>query len=118
MSGKVKYKQFTEEEDRIYRQNIESIRSNLRNGVKFDLACEFVTTDDRELKTMIVDDALKIEIAEFHYGKNLTLAEVSRILGVPMERLLKANSEMIEDIVNTANEHTGRESGGKGPTVH
>lgn len=112
------YKQFTEEEDWIYRKSIEMIRSNIVNGVKFDLACEFVNVDDQELKGLIVDDALKIEIAELHYGKRIPLREVSKKLGVPMERLLKANNEMIEDVVNTAGEVPGSQPGSKKPTVH
>ena len=118
MSEKVNYKQFSEEEARIYNQNIEVIRSNVSNGVKFDLACEFINVDDRELKGLIIDDALKVEIAELHYGKNLPLVDVSKKLGVPMARLLKANDEMIEDVVNTASELTASGPGGKGPTIH
>ncbi len=90
------------------------IRSSIVGGVKFDVACELITAD-KELKDMIVDDALKIEIAELHYGKNLPLVEVSRRLGVSMERLLRAIDEMIEDIMNTA-----AEAGGVPvkPTIH
>ena len=47
---------------------------------------------------LIVDDALKIEIAELHYGKGLSLLDVSKKLGVSMERLLRAGDEMMEDI--------------------
>jgi hypothetical protein len=108
-------KQFSDEEDRIYRKSIEMIRSSIGNGVKFDAACEFITAD-KELKDMIVDDALKIEIAELHYGKNLPLIEVSKKLGVAMERLLEANNEMMEDVMNTTAEASGGPSGN--PTIH
>ena len=40
------------------------------------------------------------------------------VLGVPMERLLRASNEMVEDVMNTANEVSGGPSGGKKPTVH
>ena len=94
---------FTEEENRVYVRGIELVRSSIGNGVKFDVACEFVEAD-KELKDMIVDDALKIEIAELHYGKRMPLMDVSKKLGVAMERLLKASDEMMEDILNTADE--------------
>ncbi len=113
-----RYKQFSEEEDRIYRKNIGMIRSNLGNGVKFDIACEFIHVDDAGLKELIIDDALKIEIAELHYGKRIPLEEISKRLGVPMERLLRANDEMVEDVVNTAGKASMGKSGGKKPTVH
>ncbi len=94
-------KKFTDEENSVYAKGIEMIRSSIVSGVKFDVACEFVDAG-KELKNMIIDDALKIEIAELHYGKDLPLLEVSRKLGVSIERLLKANEEMMEDIMNTA----------------
>ena len=117
MLEKIHYKQFTEEEDRIYKKSIETIRSNISNGVKFDLACEFITVDDRELKGLIIDDALKIEIAELHYGRRIPLMDVAKKLGVPMERLLQANTEMMEDVVTTSEEMAGKQ-GNKGHTTH
>lgn len=118
MSEKVNYKQFTEEEDSIYKKSIEVIRSNISNGVKFDLACDFVTVDDLELKGLIIDDALKIEIAELHYGKRVPLMDVAKKLGVPMDRLLRANTEMMEDVVKTSEEAAGKQPGNKGHTTH
>jgi hypothetical protein len=118
MSGDMEYKQFTEEEDRIYRKSIEVVRSNIGNGIKFDLACEFISVDDVELKRLIIDDVLKIEIAELHYGKRIPLVEVSKKLGVAMDRLLKANSEMMEDVINTAGEVRDSRPGSRKPTVH
>lgn len=107
MQGDIHYKNFSEEESRIYRKSIEMIRSNISNGVKFDLACEFINIDDMGLKDMIIDDALKIEIAEFHYGKQIPLRDISKKLGVGMERLLKANNEMMEDVINSVGEAGG-----------
>ena len=111
-------RQFSEEDNRAYRKGIEMIRTNLENGVKFDLACEFITIEDRELRAMIIDDALKIEIAELHYGKRIPLLEVSKRLGVSMDRLLKASHEMLEDILQTSAEFSAWESGDKGRMTH
>jgi len=111
-------RQFSEEDNRAYRKSIEMIRTNLENGVKFDLACEFITMEDRELRALIIDDALKIEIAELHYGKRMPLLEVSKRLGVSMDRLLKANHEMLEDLLHTSEEFSAWESGDKGRMTH
>jgi len=94
------------------------IRANIQNGVKFDLACEFITMEDEELRAMIIDDALKIELAELHYGKRIPLLEVSKQLGVPMDRLLKASHEMLEDLMHTSEEFSAWESGDKGSMTH
>ncbi len=89
------------EEDRLYKESIEIIRKNIQNGVSFDIACEAISVKDEGLRKIIVDDALKIEIAELHYGKNMPLPEVARRLDVSMERILKANEEMLEDVMKT-----------------
>lgn len=117
MSEIIRYKDFNEEEDRIYKRCIESIRSNVKNGIKFDLACEVISADDRELRDIIIDDALKIEVAESYFGKGLSLLELSKKLGVSMERLLKASNEMLEDVVNTSSEMR-KDQFKSGPTTH
>ena len=111
-------RQFSEEDNRAYRKSIEMIRTNLGNGVKFDLASEFITIEDRELRALIIDDALKIEIAELHYGKRIPLLEVSKRLGVSMDRLLKASNEMLEDLIHTSEEFSSWESGEEGRMTH
>ncbi len=111
-------RQFSEEDNHAYRKGIEMIRANIQNGVKFDLACEFITMEDEELRAMIIDDALKIELAELHYGKRIPLLEISKRLGVPMDRLLKASHEMLEDLMHTSEEFSAWESGDKGSMTH
>ncbi|HXX57469.1 MAG TPA: hypothetical protein VEI96_05670 [Thermodesulfovibrionales bacterium] len=118
MVESIDYKNFNEEEDRIYKHTIAMIRASISDGVKFDIACEFVTRDDGELRSLIIDDALKIEIAELHYGQGLSLLDVSKKLGVSMERLLKASSEMMEDVFNTATEAAKRPPDGSKPSTH
>lgn len=118
MAEKINHENFDEEEDRIYKKNLEAIRSGIRAGLKFDLACGFVAVEDRELKDLIIDDALKVEIAELHYGKGLSFHDISKTLGVPMERLLKANAEMMEDVVNDAVESERKQKSKDGPTTH
>ena len=104
MLERANYNNFNNDEDTIYKKNIAMIRSNIYDGVKFDLACEFISVEDGVLKGLIIDDALKIEVAELHYGQGLSLHDVSKKLGVSMNRLLKVSSEMIEDVLNTATE--------------
>ncbi len=118
MSHAMNFNDFDEEEDRIYRKNIELIRTNVSSGVKFDLACAFVTVEDKELKELIIDDALKVHIAEMHYGKGLPLADVSKALGVSMERLLKANSEMMEEVIQPVAEDPQKRPHGSEPLTH
>ena len=115
MAQRTDCQNFNNDEDAIYKKNIAMIRSSIRNGVKFDLACKFMTVEDGALRVLITDDALKIEVAELHYGQGISLHDVSKKLGVSMERLLKASSEMMEDVINTAAQDAERSSDSSEP---
>ena len=118
MPEDINYKSFSVEEDRIYRKHIELIRSNVSSGIKFDVACELIKVEDRELRDIIIDNTLKIEIAELHFGRGMTLDEVSRKLGVSMERLLNAHREMMEDVMHSAGEPARSHPCDSGTTTH
>jgi len=100
----VKYKEYSPNEDRIYNESIARIREGMKNGLQFGEACQSIDVADEELKGFILDDALKIMIAELHYGKGMTLEEVSSYLNVPMARISVSSLEMLEDAGITAAE--------------
>lgn len=81
MDDAIRYKEFSENEERVYKQCIAIIRLNISNGALFDPASNAITVEDEELKNLILADALKIEIAEMHYGKAMPLSHVSEKLG-------------------------------------
>lgn len=93
-----KFKQYTEQESTIYDEAISKIRSALANGLTFNEACSSVNIENHDLKGFIISDALKIMIADLHYGKGKTLVEVADILNVPFKTILHANQEMLEEV--------------------
>lgn len=100
----IKYKEYTPEESKIYDEAIAKIREALKNGLNFNEACSTVDVKDVELKRFIVDDALKIMIAEMHYAKGMTLKQVADALRVPLKVIDIANIEMLQDVGITAAE--------------
>jgi hypothetical protein len=92
-----KYKEYSSEEDKIYESAISKIKEAIRNGFNFNEACSIVNVSDPALKRFIVDDALKIMIAEMHYEKNMPLPVVADRLKVPLKAVNIANMEMLED---------------------
>jgi hypothetical protein len=98
------YKHYTEEESKIYSEAIAKIRSGLDNGLSFHEACSAVDVKDETLKNFIMDDALKVAIAEMHYGKGLFLQHVADTLKVPLKKINAAHLEMLEDAGITAAE--------------
>lgn len=106
------YKEYTAEESRIYDRALKEILEKLSQGASFDEACRSVDVADAQLKGFIVDDALKIVIAEMHYKGGMSLEQLANTLNIRSERLALANREMIEDIEMTSSEiYRGRNAG-------
>ncbi|MCC6347086.1 MAG: hypothetical protein IT388_07870 [Nitrospirales bacterium] len=106
----IRYKQYTEEESRIYDAAIARIREGMKNGLSFPEACASIAVEDAELKRLILDDALKIMIAEMHFGRELLLPQVAGILKVPLDRVTVAVAEMLDDVGITAAEQYRKEN--------
>lgn len=96
------YKEYTEEESRVYHETMKKIMEGLTKGLTFREACSAVDIDDEHLRGFIEDDALKILIADMHYTKGLSLEEVAENLKVQVEALMRANAEMLQDIEMTS----------------
>jgi hypothetical protein len=98
------YKEYTEEENEIYNKAMDEIMAALKNGRKFNEACKAINVEDKELKSYIEDDALKIIIADMHYVKGFSLQNVADDLEVSIEIINRANAEMMEDVAMTTTE--------------
>ena len=98
------YKEYTEEESRIYNEAMKNIMAALQKGSSFDEACALVDIADGELKGFVVDDALKVLIADIHYAKNLPLEHIADTFKISMDIINKANMEMMQDVEIAASE--------------
>jgi len=92
------YKEYTEEETRIYQAAMDKIMGGLKEGLSFPECCTSLDIEDEELKGFITDDALKIVIADMHYNRGLSLEHVATTVKLPIEVINKANLEMMEDV--------------------
>ena len=92
---------FITETDMAYEKAISRIRAGLEKGLDFDSACASIEAENEELKRHIIDDMLKVIIAEEHYNKNIPLDKLAVALKVPVDRLESAKAEMIEDVKNS-----------------
>lgn len=97
------YRQYSEEETKIYEKAMKEILQNIKNGMSFKEAIEAVQIDDEELKSFVEDDALKILIAELCYVSKIPFEELAKMLDLPVDRIRQANFEMLEDIELTLN---------------
>ncbi len=93
---------FKSETDKAYEKASAAVRSGLARGLDFDSACAEIEVEDEELKKSIIDDMLKVFIAEEHFGKDVPLDQLSKRLNVALERLENAKVKMMEDVKNTS----------------
>lgn len=93
-----RYKEYTEEESRIYHETMKKIMESLQSGLSFDDACSAADIIDDQLRFFIQDDALKIVIADMHYTKGIPLEQIAEELHVQIDLLSRANAEMLQDI--------------------
>ena len=105
--SRVKYKEFTKEEENIYDIAITEIRDNIKKGMKFEDACSSVKVDDDDLKLIILEDFLKITVAEMHYTHRKTIAEIAEELDIPVKSVALTNKRMLDDIMNTQKGNLG-----------
>lgn len=93
---------FLTETDKVYEKAFFQIREGLVKGLDFDTACAAVKVDNEELKKHIIDDMLKVIIAEEHYKQNIPLDKLAAALKVSVDRLESAKAEMLEDVKKTS----------------
>ncbi len=87
---------------KIYEKPEATIREKLAQGFDFESACAAVEVTDEQLRKGIIDDMLKVLIAEEHFTKNVSLDDMSKKLGIEVARLEKAKTEMLEDVKNAS----------------
>jgi hypothetical protein len=93
---------FKTETDKVYEQALAAVRKGLEKGLDFNAACEAIEIGDEKLKASFIDDMLKVLIAEEHFGKSISLPDLAKKLGVPLERLEAAKKDMLEDVKETS----------------
>lgn len=91
---------FVTETDKAYEEAMEKIREGLAQGLDFDSACAAITVEDEELKKAIIDDMMKVLIAEDHFTNSIPLDEMAMKYKIALERLETAKASMLEDVKN------------------
>jgi len=113
----INYKEYTPEESAVYETAIAKIREALQAGLSFDDACKTTDITDTGLRFFVEDDALKIMIAEMHFGAGMPLPDFAGKMKLPMKKVNKAVVEMLQDAGVSAAE-IYRQDGEDGPVGH
>lgn len=89
---------FKTETNKAYEQAVAKIRDGLARGLDFDSACAAIDVEDEKLRKSIIDDMLKVLIAEEHFDKGIPIDEMAKRLKISSVRLESAKIEMLEDV--------------------
>lgn len=92
---------FVSEAEKTYMKALAKIKEGLAKGFDFNSASAAVTIDNGALRQAVLDDALKVIIAEEHFVRQVPLEDIGRKLNLPIDRLEKAQAEMLEDVEET-----------------
>jgi len=84
--------------DKIYMEALAKVKAGLAKGLDFETASAMVDIKDKNLRETVLDDVLKVIIAEEHFAKNVPLVKISKNLNLPIERIERARKEMFEDV--------------------
>lgn len=93
--------------DKTYMDALSKIKEGLSKGFDFVSASSSVIIDDESLRQTVLDDVMKVIIAEEHFMKKTPLEQVSRKLNLPLSILEKARTEMLEDVETSAMQSWG-----------
>jgi hypothetical protein len=93
---------FSSEDDQIYMEALAKVKTGLAKGLDFENAGALIDIKDTALRDAVLDDVLKVVIAEEHFAKNIPLVQISRRLNLPIEHIEKAMEEMFEDVEKSA----------------
>ncbi|MDA8085951.1 MAG: hypothetical protein M0Z75_04560 [Nitrospiraceae bacterium] len=99
------------EEDKQYAESIKRIQNAVLQGMSFESASGLIDVKDEALKTQILDDALKVLIAQMHFTGGTPLEGLAKKLGLPLKRLEDAKNAMLEEVEEAAVERYRKESG-------
>ena len=105
---------FTPEEGRVHDAGIAAIQAGLSAGESFDAACARVEGVDPDLRRIIVDDFLKVTLAQRHFQGGEGTAEIAAALGISAERVDFARREMLAEVA-AASVDAFRRQGGQVP---
>jgi len=90
------------DEDAIHREGVERMREAVGRSLGFEEAARLLEVENSRLRKTILDDALKVLIAEMHFAGGTPLGELAKRLKVPSEKLEQARAEMLEDVEEAA----------------
>lgn len=87
----------TGEDDNLFEEAVSKMRNEVARGKTFNEACEALTKIDKNLRPLIRDDALKIIVAEKHFGQGVSIDDVALFLDLPYEKVEASRTLILQE---------------------
>jgi|GEM_PF-1245518 DNA-binding transcriptional MerR regulator len=110
--SKAWYEGLESPEEKRYEEMLQKVKAAVAQGLSFAQAASLLQGEDPELKAAVLQDALKVLIAEEHFQGQTPLEKLARRLRLPLRRLQEAKEQMLEEVKEEAIKRWRRESGG------
>lgn len=108
------YDDLPKEEEELYNESVRRIKSAVEKSMSFEQATGLIDVKDEKLKAAIIDDALKVLIAEMHFARKKSVEDVAKALKLPPKRVAQARTEMLAQVEQAAIEAMKADRGQKG----
>ena len=102
---------FSPEEERLHVEGFDRIQQGLAAGLGFDQACAALEVPDADLRRIIVDDYLKVTIAQRNFQGGESTTTIAASLGIPVQRVEAARTEMLAEVAAASVDHFRRQGG-------
>jgi hypothetical protein len=83
-------------EDNKYEDAMRQVRNSVEQGLPFDQACSLITVENIEVREMVINNSLRLLIAEMHYKNGMPLKQLAMKLRLSLSRLMNAKESMKE----------------------
>ncbi|MBF0160425.1 MAG: hypothetical protein HQL58_12990 [Magnetococcales bacterium] len=93
---------FSAEDDRIYEMAMIEIRRKVQQNIHWDRIIAELKVVDEEIKRIVLDDFLKITVAERHFQGQESLKRIGQSLHIPMDRMLAIKQNMLREVEDAA----------------
>lgn len=87
----------TGEDDHLFEEAVGKMRQEVARGKTFEEACASLSKIDSNLRPLIKDDALKVIVAEKHFGQGISIDDVALFLDLPYEKVEASRSRILQE---------------------
>lgn len=89
---------FSEKQEEIHAKAIDALRKAIKKGDPWKKAASNLKVEDKHLKSVILDDFLKITLAERHFQGGEEIQTIAHALHVPAALLIAVKEDMIREV--------------------